>query len=119
METDDKKFRIRRISGDDIYVSVEEYTSLRNKIKANLSKFYSDVDFTDASTEEPLIVFFMTIYGKHVIKKFEAAEWIDAEREGRFNEMYTEFTKTKKASSARVSELAGNGDGKFRKKKVL
>lgn len=113
----DETFRVKSNTGDNLIVSIWEYKKLRDKIRANLQRFYKDCDFKDAGMDDADILFFCTIYGKTIIKKFNVAEWLEAERSGQFNEKYSEFTKSKKKSSVSIGKLAGTGDGKFRKKK--
>lgn len=114
---EDQTFRVASVEGDDLIVPIAEYKKLRDKIRFRLAKFYDDVEFKDAGIDSPEIIFFMIKYGKQIIKKFNVADWLDAERSGSFNDMYTEFTKSKKKSSISIGSLAGTGDGKFRKKK--
>ncbi|GGG97461.1 hypothetical protein [Pedobacter zeae] len=113
----EETFRVKSGNGDDLIVPIEEYKKLRNKIRARLQQFYKECEYKDAGIDDEDILFFCTIYSKQIIKKFNVAEWLDAERSGKFNEKYYEFTKSGKKSSVGISAIAGKGDGKFRKKK--
>ncbi|MBO9671953.1 MAG: hypothetical protein J7577_00800 [Sphingobacteriaceae bacterium] len=113
----EETFIVKKNDSEDIRISIDEYKKLRNKIRAKLQQFYKECTFKDAGMDNADILFFCTIYGKQIIKKFNVAEWLEAERSGLFNEKYYEFTQSGKKSSVGLSAIAGNGDRKFRKKK--
>jgi len=113
----DETFRIKSSTGDDLIVTVAEYKKLRNKIKFKMEQFYEGCTFKDAGIDDSDILFFCTVYGKQVIKRFNVGEWIEAERSGKFNDKYYEFTQRGKRSSVKLGDLVGSGDSKFRKKR--
>lgn len=110
-------FSIKTENGEEQKASLKDYLFLRDKIKARLLKFYSDITFSDAGLDSSTIKYYCTINGRLVIKEFNALEWLKIEKEGVFNEAYTEFIKRKNRTPFSFSKLLGSGDGKWRKKK--
>jgi len=114
---ENETYTIFNNDGEYIRVPIDEYKKLRNKIRYRLLQFYQECTYKDADFLDADMLFFCVINGRMIIKRFNFAEWLEAERSGKFNDKYREFTKAKNTSVS-ISSLLGKGDRKFRKKRL-